>query len=537
MRRKENKITQRIIMSLIASMVTMSISAQNPSKRPSLVVGIMIEGLDQTHIDQLRSYFGDKGFNRMLNEGVVLQNVDYGTPLDKIAATAMIYTGAAPSINGVPSQEVFDKEKGIAYPILLDPSKIGNYTDETYSPSAISVTTLSDEIIINGDGLNQSHSIAPDALQSIIMGGHAGNSAFWINDKTGKWATTTYYKDVPTPISSRNYKSPLSSRLDTISWNPSLKIEEYPDVPEHRRSYPFRYTFPRNDINRYRKFKESACVNTEITSLAIDYITSHSLGRHQGNVDMINIAYTLTPYQYSRDSYNQVETLDSYIKLDRNLEQLFETINRTTGLDNTLVFIAGTPSRQRSRRDDERWNIPYGEFSPRRAISLLNMYLIAKHGNGEWIKNIHNNNLYLNHKLISESNLDINAVRNDVAHFFAQMSGIANVYTIEDILSGRAGERPEIVRRNTSIKHSGDIIFTITPGWTIVDNSNTNKNKNNTNIITREACSSSPVYILTPSTEAQVITTPVDARVIAPTIARILRIRSPNAAAFMPLHF
>ena len=90
MRRKENKITQRIIMSLIASMVTMSISAQNPSKRPSLVVGIMIEGLDQTHIDQLRSYFGDKGFNRMLNDGVVLQIVDYGTPLDKIAATAMI---------------------------------------------------------------------------------------------------------------------------------------------------------------------------------------------------------------------------------------------------------------------------------------------------------------------------------------------------------------------------------------------------------------------------------------------------------------
>jgi hypothetical protein len=134
-------------MSLIASMVTMSISAQNPSKRPSLVVGIMIEGLDQTYIDQLRSYFGDKGFNRMLNEGIVLQKVDYGTPLDKIAATAMIYTGAAPSVNGIPSQEVFDNDKGIAYPILLDPSKIGNYTDETYSPVAISVSTLSDEII------------------------------------------------------------------------------------------------------------------------------------------------------------------------------------------------------------------------------------------------------------------------------------------------------------------------------------------------------------------------------------------------------
>ena len=108
MSRKENKIAQRIILSLIASMVTMSLSAQVNTKRPSLVVGIMIEGLDQMYIDQLRSYFGEKGFNRLLKDGVILQNVDYGTPLDNVAATAMLYTGAAPSVNGIPSQYVFN---------------------------------------------------------------------------------------------------------------------------------------------------------------------------------------------------------------------------------------------------------------------------------------------------------------------------------------------------------------------------------------------------------------------------------------------
>lgn len=533
MHRKENNITQRIILSLIASMVTMSLSAQVDSKRPSLVVGIMVEGLDQMHINQLRSYFGDNGFNRLFKDGVILQNVDYGTPLDNIAATAMIYTGAAPSVNGIPSQEVFDSNKGMSYPIFLDPSKIGNYTDETYSPAAISVSTICDELKIDGDGLNQIHSIAPDAQQSIMMSGHAANSAFWVNEISGKWATTTFYKDVPSPISTRNYKSPLSSRLDTMSWTPSMAIESYPDVPEHRRLYPFHYTFPRNDIDRYRKFKESACVNNEITSVAIDYIKSHSLGNHQGLVDMINIAYTLTPYEYSRNTYNRVETMDSYLKLDHSLAQLFESIDKSVGLNNTLVFVAGTPSRTRSRRDDERWNIPYGEFSPRKATSLLNMYLISKHGNGEWVKHIHNNNLFLNHKLIKDKNLDISAIRLDVAQFLAQMSGIANVYTIEDILSGRAGERPEVTRRNTCIKHTGDIVFTILPGW-VVANTFDDSNKQ---IVTREASSSAPVYILTPSIEAQTITYPIDARAIAPTVARILRIRSPNAASTTPLHF
>lgn len=534
MQRKENKIAHRIILSLIASMVSMSISAQTPSKRPSLVVGIMVDGLNQEYIDQLRTYFGVNGFNRLLNNGVIIQNTDYGTSLDVTAATAMIYTGSAPSINGIPSSTVYDIDKGKTYPILLDPSKIGNYTDETYSPLAISVSTLADEVRIDGDGLNQIHAIAPDALQSIIMAGHAANSAFWINDISGKWATTTFYKDVPAVISSRNYKTPLASRLNNIAWQPSMEIGDYPNVPEHRRTYPFRYTFPKNERDRYRMFKASACVNDEVTSVASEYITSLSLGTRHGLVDMINIAYTLTPYPYSRTADSRVETMDAYIKLDRNLEQLFAAIDNTVGMGNTVVFIAGTPSRTRTRRDDERWNVPYGEFSTRKAVSLLNMYLIAKHGNGEWVKAIHNNNLYLNAKLIKDNNLDAAALRSDVAQFLARMSGIANVYTIDDIISGRAGEQPEVLRRNTAVRYSGDVVFTITPGWSIVESEHSDKTNN---IVTRLGHSSAPVYILAPHVEAQTITHHVDARAIAPTVARLLRIRSPNSAATTPLHF
>lgn len=534
MQRKDYRLTQRIVMSLIASMVTMSLSAQVQSKRPSLVVGIMVDGLSQEYIDQLRSFFGTDGFNRLLKDGVIIQNANYGTSLDFTAATAMIYTGSAPSVNGIPCSVVYDSDKGKTYPILLDPSKIGNYTDETYSPAALSVSTLADEVKIDADGLNQVHSIAPNALEAIIMAGHASNSAFWINGISGKWATTTYYKDVPTIISSRNYKTPLSTRLNDISWQPSMDISKYPDVPEHRRTYPFRYTFPKKERDRYLMFKVSACVNDEVTSVATDYITSLSLGNHQGLVDMINIAYTLNPYPYSRTADNRVETMDSYIKLDRNLAQLFATIERTVGMDNALVFIAGTPSSTRSRRDDERWNIPYGEFSTRKAISLLNMYLIAKHGNGEWVKAIHNNHLYLNNKLIKEHNIDAAAMRSDVAQFVARMSGIASVYTIDDVIAGRAGETPEVMRRNLSIKYSGDVIFTITPGWSVVDSEN---NDLHNNIVTRVGSATAPVYILAPSTPAQKINYNVDARAIAPTVARILRIRSPNSAATPPLHF
>ena len=123
-------------------MVTMSLSAQTVTKRPSLVVGIMIDGLNQDYLNHLRHLFGNNGFNRLLREAVILQNVDFGTPLDNIAATAVIHTGTSPSTNGIPCEVVYDYETGTVRPILHDSTKIGNYTNETFSPSALRVSPL-----------------------------------------------------------------------------------------------------------------------------------------------------------------------------------------------------------------------------------------------------------------------------------------------------------------------------------------------------------------------------------------------------------
>lgn len=527
MRHKDNKIKQKIILAITASVMTISVVAQTPVKQPTLVVGIVINGLRSDYIDLMRNHFGENGFNRILNNGAIIENVEYGNNIDATAATAMLFSGASTSVNGISSKTVYDIDKKQPHPVLLDPTKIGNYTDETYSPSALLVSTISDEIRINGGGIGYVYSIAPDAQQSIIMAGHAGNSAFWINDITGKWATTTFYKDVPTTIQSRNLSKPLSSRLDTLSWTPSMSLDNYPYLPEYKRHYPFRHTFSRSDKNRYKAYKESAPVNTEVTSVATDYIKTISLGK-RGVMDMLNISYTVVPYSYTRDGDNRVELMDSYIKLDAELSNLFNAIDRNVGLNNTLIFIAGTPAPMRTRRDDEKWNIPSGEFSSKKAISLLNMYLMAIYGNGNWVNGIHNKQIYLNHKLITERNKDIKEIRNNAADFVARMSGISQVYTIDQILLGQAGEQ---LRKNTHISHAGDLFLTIAPGWEIIENDGSNEIRS----ISHAQATSSPVFIMAPTIKAQCITYPTSALDIAPTIARILRIRSPNAAENTPL--
>ena len=529
-KKKEKSISNKIFGIILVSLFSMTAEAQTAPQRPRMVVGIMVEGLNSDYLSLLDSYFGQDGFKRLMREGTCIADVDYGTLLDSAAATAMIYTGTTPSVNGIPASRIYNPESKRVTPALLDPSKIGNYTDETYSPAPVLVSTLGDEVRLDALGTGWVYSIAPSADMAIIMAGHAGNSAFWIDDKNERWATTTYYKDVPTPVNTRNYRFPLASRLDTMSWEPALKATVYPDVPDYKAQYPYRHTFSRKDVDRITRFKASPKANAEVTSLACDYLNSMQFGG-RGPIDMLNIAYTVAPYPYSHDSDNRLETLDSYIRLDRELATLFATLDRKAGAGNSLVFLVGHPAQPTSRHDDEKWGVPTGVFSPRKAISLLNAYLMALHGNGEWVSGYYNRNFYLNQRTIKDAHIDMSELRSEAAEFLERMSGVSQVFTIDDIIASRAGDNAAAMKRNTSVKHSGDLIVNITPGWEIVDDFNLPGVSSNS-IVHRDNFVSSPAFLMGPGVPAATkITVPADARAIAPTVARLLRIRSPNGAS------
>lgn len=520
---------------LVAAISSITVTAQEngtPGKRPSLVVGIVVEGLSTDYIDLLKNQFGTGGFRRLLEQGVSITDVDYGTPLDGAAATAVIFTGASPSVNGIGAAGIYDAETRRVRPVLLDTETIGNFTDETLSPKSLTASTIADELRIDAGGLGYAYAIAPDAIEAIIMGGHAGNSAFWINDVTGKWATTTFYKDLPTPPQNANHRTPNEYRLDTLQWAPSIAVERFPDLPSYKKLYPFRHTFPRTLAARYKAYKNSPAVNTDVTAMATDYIKVLTLGKRE-STDMLSLGYTLQPFMYGRDADNRTELMDSYLRLDKDLERLFASIDSDgPGMDRTLVFVAGTPLTRRQRRDDDKWALPYGEFSSRKAVSLLNMYLMAIYGNGDWVTGYHDGQLFLNHKLIKERDKDITELRSESARFLTRMSGVGDAWTIDDILDRRASENPEAMRRNTHIATSGDVIVSILPGWQEVDDDDTTERPQTTQ---RAASAMAPAYILAPSVPAQTIGNPVDARAIAPTVTGLLRIRSPNGASVAPV--
>jgi hypothetical protein len=160
------------------------------------------------------------------------------------------------------------------------------------------------------------------------------------------------------------------------------------------------------------------------------------------------------------------------------------------------------------------------------------MYLMAIHGNGEWVSGYHDSQLFLNQKLIKDRSQNLAEMRTEAARFMERMSGVSHAWTLDEVLASEASERPEAFRRNIVAHNAGDIFIAISPGWQEIDDDSDTEAPVR---VVRAVASTAPVYILAPQVAPKTIDIPVDARVIAPTVCRILRIRSPNGASLPPL--
>lgn len=508
---------------LTASITPHGALSQTPRRSPLAVI-ITVEGLSGDYLRMLYNRMGPGGIPRLMENGVAINRIDYGPNVDAAASSAILLTGASPIANGIPSAKVYDVASKLTRSSLHDASMIGNFTDETFSPAALKVSTIADELRIDTDGAGHAYAIAPYSHEAIIGAGHAGNGGYWINDMTANWASSAYYKEMPAAIKNRNYRNGLSQRLDTMKWVPMQDLSLYPGVSETQQQNPFRNIYPRKDIQRVRRFLSSPLANAEITDVAIDLINETRLGA-DNNTDMLTIGYSVA------SNGNRAEIIDSYLRLDNDIARLLAAVDKAAGPGKATIVLAGLPTTLGAAPDDKRWNIPSGLYSVKRANSLMGIQLMAVHGNGDWLLGYHDRNFYLNRKLIKDRGMNLQDFRREVADFLARMEGISNVITIDDVIASRAGTDPEATKRNISPAHAGDVIIEVSPGWQIIDDGSGRASG-----VQRHTAIDIPAFIVGPDVKRMDFDQTVDARAIAPTLSRLLMMRAPNGASIPALN-
>lgn len=498
-----------------------------PGDAPCLVVGITVDQLRSDYLGRMSHLFGEKGFNRLSKEGVVYEQLSFGyASPDRASSSATICTGAYPSWHGIISNNRFIREERLVRPVLYDHEQLGNFTESTLSPEALAVSTVTDELKSATLGEARVYSVAPEADMAILAAGHAANAAFWLDDTTGKWATTTYYRDIPQYVNDLNIKEGLDSRIDTMAWKPLYDAEKYTGIPYDIPEFLFGYRFSGTD--RYRNFKHSPLVNTEVTRLAKKFIESGLLGKGQVP-DYLCVGYYGGNYQGHPVQDYGAELQDAYIRLDGEIASLLECIDKNVGLQNTLIYVVSTGYTNVEGRPHGLYGIPTGEFYPRKAAALLNYYLMALYSHEQWVLGCNAGEIYLDKELIEKQGHDFDEFVVRSAEFLSQMEGVQDVMTARQIMHGDLSWVAP-VRRRYNRKLSGDIVLTIQPGWEINYEDDVTPNK----YVHYNAVPATLVFFgknITP----QHVLREVNATQIAPTISGALRIRAPSASSSLAL--
>ena len=521
---------RKLIASLLAVLAVVNLQAQQQA--PKLVVYITIDQLRGDYIDYFYHTFGDRGFKRLMNEGAVYHNIKFEyANVSQANAYATLFTGTYPNDHGITHDKVYEFDRDREVSPFFDAEYLGNFTRENYSPKKLLSSTIGDELKIASNGASEVYAIAPDAESAIIASGHAANAAFWIDNFSGKWATTTYYKGIPWYVDRyNNSNESITVRMNDMTWKPTLPVDQYTAFPYVQDKTSFSHVFRANTVDCYPRIKSSPFGNKEVNRLVLQFLDYGDFGKRP-NPDMLAISYYAGNFFNAMEKDYSLEVQDLYIQLDKDIEQLLDMLDSKVGLQNTLIVMSGTGYFKGEEVYPEGIQLAGGEFKPKLCLALLNMYLMNIHGQKEWIKGYYNNQIYFNRKTIENEGLDLAAFQKLAAGLVAELSGVERVTTDKELHSGIWNNDMADFYRGTHFNGRGDLIISLQPGWRI----NTEKPGEKVKIA-RNNTVQTPLIFMGAGIKPQRIYREIKATEVAPTITHILRIRPPNACKEIPLY-
>lgn len=524
-----NKKYLYITLLSLLGMSAETVAQQSAKSAPRLVVSIAIDQLRSDYLDAFSPLYTNYGFRLLMSEGLVYANASFPfIPVDRSSALATIATGTTPYYNSIVGNRWVNRETLRPVFCIDDQRYTGLFTAETASPEQLSTSTLGDELAMASQGKALIFSIAPFRDAAVLSGGHAANGALWIDDVSGNWCSSTYYfKTLPPWVSTYNGRFAPNQKINNLTWEPFNDVVGSYNyfMQAGQQQKPFKHKF--SGDQRYRKLKTSGMVNAEVTDFARRCIESTGMG-FDAVTDLLSLTYYAGTYDQLSVTDCQMELQDTYVRLDYEIGRLMTFLEQRIGRDNVLFVITSTGYCNNETENLETYHIPTGTFYMSRMANLLNMYFGAIWGQGKYVEGTFRNQVFLNHQLLETRKISISDATSRAQEFVALMSGVRNVYTSLQLLTNQ-NEQIQRICNGFNPQHCGDLVLEVAPGWQIL-NEDSQEHE-----FSRASFTPFPIIIYGAGTRAERITTPVTTDRIAPTVARSIRIRAPNACSSEPL--
>ncbi len=362
-------------------------SANLTFQRPRLVVGIVIDQMRWDYLYRYQQRYTEGGFKRLLNQGYSFENtrIPYIPSVTAIGHTC-IYTGSVPTIHGIAGNNFYKGGKKVYCTTDKTVTPVGTKSESgQMSPCNLWVTTIGDEMKLATNGRSKVVGVSLKNRASILPAGHNPDGAFWFDDETGNFVTSTYYMDkLPAWVTrfnrERHAEKYLSEKWQTIYPKDSY-IESTADNTEYEDGIKpgEKAMLPLDLPSLYKKYGYEIIRKTPFgNSLTFDMARAAIEGEHLGeddDVDLLAVSCSSTDYIGHQVGPNAVEIEDTYLRLDRSIADFLNYLDKKVGKGNYLVFLTADHGAMNNARFLQDRRIPAGAWSNSEIADRLNARL------------------------------------------------------------------------------------------------------------------------------------------------------------------
>ena len=409
----------------ILAALSVALSAQTPAPRPpKLVVAIVI---DQFRYDYLSKYQSEYtgGLKRMLDQGAVFTNAYYQhVPTVTAVGHSTFLSGATPALSGIIGNDWFDRVENKRVTSVTPPpgskgGKMVGAEGQGSTPERLIQSTVGDELKLSGKG-GKVVSVSLKDRSAILLGGHMADGAYWFDDGSGNFVSSTYY--FPT--------SELPAWASEL--NRSRPGDQYAGREWLGHKAPTR---PGRTL--YADLAASPWSNELIQTASLAALKAEKLGT--GNkIDLLAVSYSGNDYVGHRYGPEADESHDMAIRVDKLIGDLLRAAELQAGAGRVLFVLSAdhgvspVPERNMERK------LPGGRTDATAARQAVERALTARFGAGTWVRDSTESGYYLSPNPIPGRTLDRGDVERVAAEALRAQPHVFRVYTRTQLLNGAA---------------------------------------------------------------------------------------------------
>ena len=520
-------------------------SVQKPGlARPKLVVGIVVDQMRWDYLYRYYDRFGTDGFRRMLGEGFTCENtlINYLPSFTAVGHTC-VFTGSVPALDGISGNEWIEQLSGkVVY--CTDDSTVktvgADNVSGRMSPRNLLVSTVTDELRLASNFQSKVVGVSLKDRAAILPAGHTANAAFWLDDATGNFVSSTYYmQELPGWVDAFNKSRPIEKLIQN-GWTTLRPIDTYKNSDGDDQVWEGRYpgetssAFPHHIGEAYKKskgtFRPTPFGNTLTLDFARQAVEGYQLGSGPAT-DFLTINCASTDYVGHMFGPNSIEVEDTYLRLDQDLGKFFKYLDARLGKGRYTVFLTADHGAAHAISYMQKHELPADFWNAQPLVDTLNKLLAAKFGAEKLIRSGMNYQLNFDLGKIEAQHLDYDAIKRLTVEFAQRQPGISFAVDVDKI-----GEAPvpeplkSMIINGYNFRRSGAVQIVLAAGWFEAygktGTTHGTWNPYDTHI---------PLVFMGWGIRQGHTNMPVNMTDIAPTVAALLHIQMPNGAVGKPI--